>query len=184
MTNKFIPPHGGYRKLISYQKAEIIYDGTLYFTSSFLKKGDRTIDQMVQAARSGKQNIAEASLASGTSKESEIKLTNVARASQEELLIDYFDFLRAHKLLEWPKGHPYALRLNQLNRIQDANYETFQKGIESQDPCISANVLIGLIKVTNYLLDSQIRRLEQDFLKNGGLRESMFRARQASRKNS
>ncbi len=91
MSQEIIPIHGGYRKLISYQKAEIIFDATLYFTQRFLKKGDRTIDQMVQAARSGKQNIAEASVASGTSKEMEIKLTNVARASLEELLVDYQD---------------------------------------------------------------------------------------------
>src|SRR5580704_10955351 len=105
----FIPPHGGYRNLISYRKAEIIYDGTVYFTKQFLKKYDRTIDQMVQAARSGKQNIAEASMASGTSKETEIKLTNVARASLEELLEDYRDFLRKNSLPEWDKSHPYAV---------------------------------------------------------------------------
>src|SRR5688572_27641332 len=93
MTQHFIPKHGGFQKLFSYQKAEIIYDATVYFTKRFLRKGDRTVDQMVQAARSGKQNIAEASLASATSKETEIKLTNVARASQIELLIDYPDLL-------------------------------------------------------------------------------------------
>ena len=90
----FIPAHGGYRNLITFQKSEIIYDGTVYFTGRFFNKYNRTIDQMVQAARSGKQNIAEASMASATSKETEIKLTNVARASLEELLIDYEDFLR------------------------------------------------------------------------------------------
>src|SRR5580765_7286683 len=99
----FIPIHGGYRNLITYQKAEIIYDGTVYFTKRFFKKFDRTIDQMVQAARSGKQNIAEASMASATSKETEIKLTNVARASLEELLEDYRDFLRTRGLAEWPR---------------------------------------------------------------------------------
>lgn len=88
MTNQIIPPHGGYKKLFSYQKAEIIYDATVYFVKRFYSRGDRTIDQMVQAARSGKQNIVEASVASATSKETEIKLTNVARASLEELLID------------------------------------------------------------------------------------------------
>ena len=97
-NNGFIPKHGGYRNLISYQKAEIIYDGTVYFVNRFYRKPDRTIDQMVQAARSGKQNIVEASMASATSKETEIKLTNVAKASLEELLIDYEDFLRTHKL--------------------------------------------------------------------------------------
>lgn len=177
----FLPVHGGYQKLISYQKAEIIFDATVYFTRKFLSRGDRTIDQMVQAARSGKQNIAEASLASGTSKESEIKLTNVARASQEELLLDYLDFLRIHRLQEWPKDHPYAQRLRVLNRLPEATYATFQKGIENVDPSISANVIIGLIRVTCYLLYQQIKRLEQDFLKEGGLRERMTRARLEAR---
>lgn len=106
----FIPKHGGYRKLITYQKAEIIYDGTVYFCNKFLTKFDRTKDQMIQAARSGKQNIAEGSMASATSKESEIKLTNVARASLEELLIDYQDFLRNNGLKEWGKEHKYVKR--------------------------------------------------------------------------
>lgn len=181
MKEKFIPSHGGYRKLLSYQKAEIIYDATVYFTNRFFHKGDRTIDQMIQAARSGKQNIAEASQASGTSKETEIKLTNVARASQEELLIDYQDFLRLRGLIEWPIDHPYAKRLRELNRQANANYAIFQKGIENENPEICANVIIGLIKVTNYLLDQQLRRLEQDFLKEGGLRERMTRTRLANR---
>ncbi len=181
MAETFIPAHGGYKKLLSYQKSEIVYDATVYFTQRFFTKWDRTIDQMVQAARSGKQNIAEASLASGTSKEMEIKLTNVARASLEELLIDYMDFLRTRNLDEWPKDHPYALRLRELNR-QSSSYDTFRRGIEHQDPAICANVTIGLIRVTNYLLDQQIRRLEQDFLKEGGMRERMTRARLASRK--
>jgi four helix bundle suffix protein len=181
MFKSFIPLHGGYQKLVSYQKAEIVYLATVYFTNKFYRRGDRTIDQMVQAARSGKQNIAEASLASGTSKETEIKLTNVARASQEELLIDYRDFLQVRKLGEWPKDHAYAERLRELNKQPEASYDFFQKGIEHPDPEISANVIIGLIKVTNYLLDQQIRRLEQDFLKEGGLRERMTKARLAAR---
>lgn len=93
MADGFIPVHGGYRNLLSYQKAEIIFDATVCFTRRFFRKGDRTIDQMVQAVRSGKQNIIEGSMASGTSKEMEVKLTNVARASLEELLADYRDFL-------------------------------------------------------------------------------------------
>src|SRR6185437_10391323 len=128
--SNFIPSHGGYKKLLSYQKAEIIYDATVYFVKRFYKIGDRTIDQMVQAARSGKQNIAEASMASGTSKEMEIKLTNVARASLEELLVDYRDFLRIRQLSEWPKEHECALHLSELNRIVGASYTTFQRGIE------------------------------------------------------
>jgi four helix bundle suffix protein len=109
-------------------------------------------------------------------------LTNVARASQEELLVDYRDFLRIRKLNEWPKDHPYAKRLRELNRISDASYETFQKAIEHANPEICTNVIIGLIKVCSFLLLQQIHRLEQDFIKNGGLRESMMRARLASRK--
>lgn len=179
----FIPPHGGYQNLLSYQKAQIVYDATVYFCKRFLEKRDRTVDQMVQAARSGKQNIIEGSQASGTSKEMEIKLTNVARASQEELLEDYRDFLRTRQLEEWNIKHPFTQRLRDLNRTPGANYETFRKGIEHADPAICANVIIGLIKVTNYLLDQQLKKLEQDFLKGGGLREAMTRARIASRNN-
>ncbi|MFP5284710.1 MAG: four helix bundle suffix domain-containing protein, partial [Thermoanaerobaculia bacterium] len=134
-------------------------------------------DQMVQAARSGKQNILEGSQASATSKETEIKLTSVARASLEELLADYLDFLRVRGLQEWPADHAYAVRLRELNRIPDATYETFRKGIENSDPAIAANVIIGLIRVTTFLLDRQIKSLETAFVKEGGLRERMTRAR-------
>lgn len=181
MPQMFIPTHGGYRKLYSYQKAEIIYDATVYFTKRFLRLGDRTNDQMVQAARSGKQNIAEASMASATSKETEIKLTNVARASLEELLIDYQDFLRINQLNGWERTHPYSQRLDTLLYLKNPTYDTFRKGIEHQDPEICANVIIGLIKVTSYLLHKQIRRLETDFIQQGGLRERMTKARLASR---
>jgi len=173
----FIPLHGGYKNLKSYQKAEIIYDGTIYFTNRFFRKYDRTIDQMVQAARSGKQNIVEASMASGTSKEMEIKLTNVARASLEELLIDYKDFLRTNKLPLWDKEHRLALRLRELNKIPDATYETFRKAIENESPEICVNAMIGLIRVASFLLDKQIKSLEKSFLEEGGLRERMTRAR-------
>lgn len=181
MSEGFIPPHGGYANLLSYRKAEIVFDATAYFCDRFLERRDRTRDQMIQSARSGKQNIIEGSQVSGTSKEAEIKLTNVARASLEELLADYRDFLRRRKLEEWSKDHAYAKRLRELNRLPDATYETFRKGIEHPDPEICANVIIGLIKVTSYLLDQQIRRLEKDFLKDGGLRERMTRARIAER---
>jgi four helix bundle suffix protein len=183
MPDGFIPPHGGYANLLSYRKAEIVYDATVYFCNRFLDRRDRTRDQMIQAARSGKQNIAEGSQASGTSKETEIKLTNVARASMEELLIDYRDFLRINGLNEWTKDHPYAERLRELNRQPDASYDTFRKGIEHEDPGICANVIIGLTKVTNYLLDRQLRQLERDFLERGGLRERMTRARIDCRDN-
>lgn len=182
MTEGFIPPHGGYHKLLSYQKAEIVYDATVSFCDRFIGRRCRTHDQMVQAARSGKQNIIEGSMASGTSKETEIKLTNVARASLEELLADYRDFLRTRGLTEWTKDHPYAQRLREINRKPDANFETFRKGIENADPAIAANVIIGLIRVTSYLLDRQLKHLEEAFLKEGGLRERMTRARLEERK--
>ena len=182
MPEGFIPPHGGYQHLLSYQKALIVFDATVYFCKRFVDKKDRTYDQMVQAARSGKQNIIEGSMASAVSKESEIKLTNVARASQEELLEDYRDFLRTGGMKEWPRDHRYAQRLRTLNKIPNSTYDTFRKGIENPDPEICANVIIGLIKVTNYLLDRQLQSLEQAFLKEGGLRERMTRARLNERK--
>ena len=177
MERGFIPKHGGYYNLLSYRKAEIVYDATVYFCNKFIDKRSRTHDQMVQAARSGKQNIIEGSVASGTSKEMEIKLTNVARASLEELLADYRDYLRVHGLEEWPRDHAYARRLRELNRISAANYETFRKGIESSDVHVAVNVIIGLIRVTTYLLDRQIQSLEKAFVEEGGLRERMTRSR-------
>ncbi|WP_325402761.1 four helix bundle suffix domain-containing protein [Agriterribacter sp.] len=131
---------------------------------------------MVQAGRSGKQNIAEAGMTSATSKETEIKLTNVARASLEELMIDYQDFLRTNKLLLWDKEHKLTIRLRELNKIPGATYETFRKAIENESPEICANVMIGLIKVVTYLLNQQIKSLEKSFLKEGGLRERMTKA--------
>ncbi len=181
MPGPFIPDHGGYQSLLSFQKARIVYDGTVRFCERFLDRRDRTFDQMVQAARSGKQNIVEGSLASGTSKETEIKLTNVARASLEELLEDYRDFLRVRGIAEWPRVHRYTQRMRELNRQPNVGYDTFRRGIEHPDPAIAANVMIGLIKLTNYLLDQQIRHLERAFVREGGLRERMTRARLAAR---
>lgn len=173
----FIPKHGGYRNLITYQKAEIIYDATVIFTKKNFRRFDRTIDQMVQAARSGKQNIAEASMASGTSKETEIKLTNVARASLEELKIDYEDFLRTNKFEIWSKDHRFTQRFRELNRTPNATYETYKNAIEHEKTEICANSLICLISIVSYLLAQQIKSLEQAFLKEGGLRERMTKAR-------
>jgi four helix bundle suffix protein len=121
-------------------------------------------------------------MASGTSKETEVKLTNVARASLEELLADYRDFLRTRGLAEWAKDDRKVQRLRDLNKIPDATYETFRKGIENPEPAISANVIIGLIRVTSYLLNRQLKHLEDAFLKEGGLRERMTRARLEARK--
>ena len=173
----FIPPNGGYESLHSYQKAPVVYDATVHFCARFLEKRDRTYDQMVQAARSGKQNNVEGSQISGTSKELELKLTNVARASLEELLKDYGDFLRVRGLAPWPRDHRYTARLRQLNQTPGANYETFRKGIEHPDPAICANVIIGLIKLTCFLLDRQIAALERAFIEEGGIRERMSEAR-------
>jgi four helix bundle suffix protein len=173
----FIPPHGHYQELLSYQKAEVVYDLTFRFCERFLSRGDRTIDQMVQAARSGKQNIAEGSKAAGTSKEMEVKLTNVARASLEELLIDYQDFLRVRDLKLWPKDSKEALYARQMGNKSPTTYETYRPFCETRPAEVVANLAICLIHQTNYLLDQQIRRLEQDFVKAGGLRERMTRAR-------
>ncbi|HEY4262497.1 MAG TPA: four helix bundle suffix domain-containing protein, partial [Schlesneria sp.] len=159
------------------QKAEVVYDLTFRFCQRFLSRGDRTVDQMVQAARSGKQNIVEGSQASGTSKEMEIKLTNVARASLEELLVDYQDFLRVRDLKLWTKESIEALFVRKLGQQPDRTYETYRTYVETRPAEVVANIAICLIHQTNYLLDQQIRRLEQDFVKDGGMRERMTRAR-------
>jgi four helix bundle suffix protein len=183
-SSGFIPPHGGYRQLLSFQKAEIIYDFTHRFCERFLQRGDRTIDQMVQAARSGKQNILEGSQASGTSKEMEIKLMNVARASLEELLEDYRDFLRVRRAPIWPKGSKEALFVRRLGSKPDTSYESYRTYMETRPPEILANIALCLIHQANYLLDQQLRQLEKAFLAEGGLRERMTRARLAARDQS
>lgn len=182
MPGTFIPPHGGYENLLSFQKARIIYDGTVRFCGRFLDKYDRTRDQMVQAARSGKQNVLEGSQASGTSKETEIKLINVARASLEELLEDYRDFLRVRGLRLWDKEDREARFVRRLGTRKNASYETYGTYFETRLPEVVANILICLIHQTNYLLDQQLRQLEKAFLKEGGLRERMTRARLSSRR--
>ena len=176
-SNGFIPPHGGYQNLMSYQMAEIVYDATVYFCNKYISKFSRTHDQMVQAARSGKQNIVEASMASGTSKEMEIKLTNVARASLEELKIDYKDFLRTNKLPIWDKEHKLTTRFREINKTPKATYQTYQKAIEHDQPEICANSMICLINIVSYLLSQQIKSLEKAFINEGGLKERMFKAR-------
>jgi four helix bundle suffix protein len=177
----FIPPHGGYQNLLSYRKALIVYDATVRFCERFLSKRDRTVDQMAQAARSGKQNIVEGSMASGTSKESEIKLMNVARASLEELLEDYRDFLRTKGFTLWDKNSREALFVRQQGRRKNESYETYRTFIETRSADVVANIIICLIHQANYLLDQQIRQLEQAFLQEGGLRERMTRARLEAR---
>jgi four helix bundle suffix protein len=177
----FIPPHGGYEKLLSFQMARIVYDGTVRFCERFLRKSDRTYDQMVQAARSGKQNILEGCQASGTSKETEIKLINVARASLEELLEDYRDFLRVRGELQWAKDSKEALFVRKLSSKKDRSYETYRTYLETRSSPVVANIMVCLVHQTNYLLDRQIRQLEKAFVREGGLRERMTRARLAYR---
>ncbi len=173
----FLPPHGNYRELLSYQKAEVVYDLTYRFCKRFLSRGDRTVDQMVQAARSGKQNIAEGSKAAGTSKETELKLTNVARASLEELLVDYRDFLRVRDFPLWEKDSKEARFVRGLGNRSGVTFETFREFCETRPAHVVSNIAICLIHQANYLLDRQIRRLERDFVKEGGIRERMSRAR-------
>jgi four helix bundle suffix protein len=177
----FIPAHDGYEKLRSYQKSQIVYDATVRFCDRFIDKKSRTHDQMVQAARSGDKNIAEGSQVSGTSKEAELKLVNVARASLEELLGDYQDFLRQRGHALWDKTCKEALFVRKLEARPDASYETYRTFFGTRPAHVVANILICLIHQTNYLLDQQLRRLEQDFLREGGLRERMTRARLAAR---
>lgn len=190
MTNKqnkpspgLIPPHGGYRELKSYQNAEIVYDATVAFCDRFIDRRSRTHDQMVQAARSGKQNIAEGSMASGTSKKTELKLVGVARASLEELLLDFEDFLRQRGLAVWGKNHPTAQVVRKLVYEKNRTYGTYRPYIEEAPPEVAANTLICLINQTNYLLDQQLRQLEQQFLEEGGFTEKLYRARSQARKS-
>jgi len=174
---QLIPPHGGYQKLKSYQMAEIVFDATARFCDRFIDRRSRTHDQMVQAARSGKQNIAEGSQASGTSKKMELKLVGVARASLEELLIDYKDFLRQKGLPLWGKDHPEAQAIRKLAWAPNRSYSTYRSVFENSAPEAAANAAICLIHQTNYLLDQQLRALEKEFLSEGGFTERLYKAR-------
>ena len=177
-----IEAHGGYGNLKSYQMSEIVYDATTVFCDRFIDRRSRTHDQMVQAARSGKQNIAEGSMASGTSRKTELKLVGVARASLEELLIDYKDFLRQKGLALWDKEHPTAKQVRQLAYASDRSYGTYKIYIEERDPETAANTLVCLIHQTNYLLDQQLRQLEERFLKEGGFTVRLYNKRKEIRK--
>jgi restriction system protein len=180
-----IPPHGGYRDLKSYQMAEIVHDATVVFCDRFIDRRSRTHDQMVQAARSGKQNIAEGSMASGTSKKTELKLIGVARASLEELLVDFQDYLRQHSLPLWGKDHPQARQVRGLCYQKNRSYSTYKSYITPPASGeTAANTLICLIHQTNYLLDQQLRTLDQEFLKEGSFTERLYHARQQARNSS
>ncbi len=181
-TPQIIPPHGGYRDLKSYQMAEIVHDATVVFCDRFIELRSRTHDQMVQAARSGKQNIAEGSMASGTSKKTELKLVGMTWASLEELLVDYRDYLRQHGLLLWGKDHPQARQVRGLCYTADRFYSTYEPYTEAPASAeIAANTLVCVIHQANYLLDQLLRALEQEFLKEGGFTEKLYHARQQMR---
>ncbi len=177
-----IEPHGGYRSLKAYQTAEIVYDGTVKFCERFINPRSRTTDQMVQSARSGKQNIAEGSQASGISKKTELKLVGVARASLEELLLDYQDFLRQRGLPLWGKEHPRAQKIRKLVYEENRSYLTYRPYIEDSSPEVAANTLICLIHQANYLLDQLLRQLEKQFLEKGGFTERLYHSRQKARR--
>lgn len=175
-----IPNRGNYKKLLSYQKSNVIFELTYYFCHKYLSKGDRTIDQMVQAARSGKQNIIEGCSASSTSAKTEIKLLNVAKASLLELLEDYEDYLKVRNHRQWEEDSVEMEAMRKLG-IQHSDAEYFMKLAETRPPETIANMAIVLIKQADYLLYRQLQRLSVDFLAEGGFSEKMSRMRRENR---
>jgi len=172
----FLPKKGNYKGLIAYQKAEIIYDITFYFANTFLGPKDRTVDQMVQAARSGKQNISEGSAAGATSAETEIKLTNVAKASLQELLVDYEDFLRVRGLEQWSLQDPRTRQVQDFCNKHNTSAD-YMPIIKERSPETIANIAITLIHQDDVMLRKLIERLEKDFVEKGGIKEQMTAAR-------
>jgi len=187
-------PSGGYRELRSFQVSTLVYDGTVDFCARFMDSRSRTVDQMVQAARSGRQNIAEGSRAAATSSQTELRLVNVARASLDELLLDYEDFLRQRNLRQWTKDDPKARdvravgrqnqtdQTDQTDRSDQGNAGPYAPWLSHADPAVVANALICLIHQANYLLDQQVRALERDFVEGGGYSEQLAAARLAHRR--
>lgn len=179
-ANPIITHPSNYKKLLSYRKAEVIYDITYYFCHKYLARNDRTIDQMIQAARSGKQNIVEGSAASTTSKETEIKLVNVAKASLHELLVDYEDYLRTRTFRQWEFESVEMNAMRQLSRTHNES-DFYMHLIATRPPETIANISIVLIKQTDYLLFKQLESLCKNFVQQGGIRERMFQARKEYR---
>lgn len=175
-----IPNRGNYKNLLSYQKSNVIFEMTYYFCHKYLSKGDRTIDQMVQAARSGKQNIIEGCSASSTSAKTEIKLLNVAKASLLELLEDYEDYLKVRNYRQWEEGSVEMEAMRKLG-IQHSDAEYFMRLAETRPSETIANMAIVLIKQADYLLYRQLQRLSEDFVNNGGFSEKMARMRRENR---
>ncbi|HNX36234.1 MAG TPA: four helix bundle suffix domain-containing protein [Kiritimatiellia bacterium] len=181
-------PSGGYRSLRSFQTATVIYDATVAFCERFIDPRSRTVDQMVQASRSGRQNIAEGSRAAATSSQTELRLVNVARASLDELLLDYEDFLRQRRLPQWAKDDPEALAVRDVGRHHQTDQLSlsvpYARWLDSADSSVVANALICLIHQANYLLDQQIAALEQTFVKEGGYSEQLAAARREFREQT
>jgi restriction system protein len=185
-------PSGGYRRLRSFQVTTIIYDATVSFCDRFVDRRSRTRDQMIQAARSGRQNIAEGSRASATSSQTEIRLVGVARSSLDELLLDYEDYLRQNGKRAWRKDDPESLAVRAVGRNKDPTdppdptdrsdlSQPYSSWLRDSDPGVVANAIICLIHQANYLLDHQVRGLERDFIEGGGYRENLAAARRARR---
>lgn len=173
----FLPKKGNYRDLLVYQKAECIYDITFYFAHHyFAERKDRTIDQVIQAARSGKQNIAEGSAASSTSSETELKLMGVARASMQEVLVDYQDYLRTRGLSEWGLNDPRT-RQTQDYCKRHSRPEDYTKDIEQRSAEAICNIAITLIHQFDHMMGKLMNRLQRDFVEQGGIRERMTAAR-------
>lgn len=178
-----MPERGNYRNLIVYQKSECVYDITYYFAHKYLDKRDRTIDQMIQAARSCKQNIAEGSSTSSTSKETELKLMNVARASLQELLVDFEDYLRVRNMEQWEIGSEKATKTRRICATHnDSAY--YREAIALRSDETIANIAITLIHQTDVFLRKLINKLKADFVENGGIREEMYKARVEWRKRN
>ena len=182
MNDSIYANTGNYKSLFVYQKAEAIYDITFYFCQNYLRRGDRTIDQMVQAARSGKQNIVEGCAASSTSKETEIKLKNVAKASSLELLDDYQDYLRTRGHRQWEQDSQEVAAMRKL--CQHHNDSAFyMELVKTRPPETIANIAICLIKQNDYLMFKMLQFLEKQFLKEGGFRERLTTMRLKKRKS-
>lgn len=176
MSKTFLKQKGNYRDLIAFQKAECIYDITYYFAHKYLERGDRTIDQMIQAARSGRQNIAEGCEDGTTSTKMEIKLLNVAKASLQELLLDYEDYLRVRDLTLWDVHSEKAVKTRAIcSRRNDSAY--YREAIRQRSDETICNIAITLIHQADFLLRKYIEKLQEDFLTNGGIHEQMHAAR-------
>jgi len=180
-NDSLVPTSKDYKKLYSYQKAVVIFDMTYYFVHTFLKKGDRTIDQMQQAARSGKQNIVEGSIAAATSKEMEIKLFNVAKASLTELLEDYQDYLRTRNHKQWENGSQQQVAMRNIANTHNDS-EFFMEIVKTRPPETIANMAICLLKQVDYMLAKQLKTLGDKFIKEGGFKERMYAMRSEKRK--